>query len=181
MKRLISFHNDIGAGLGARAGVVLPSLSRFLFAAVLLGYFWNSARTKLGAGAFGLIFPSDGAYMQIFPRAMAAVSYDTAQLTTWHWGVAVLALWAEFTLPALIVAGLMTRLAAAAMIAFVAIQSLTDVFGHGVRDARTLGSWFDRDPGALILDQRALWVGLLAVIMIMGAGPLSLDRLLRRR
>jgi putative oxidoreductase len=65
------------------------------------------------------------------------------------------------------------------MVGFVVVQSLTDVYGHGV-DAETLGAWFDRSSGALILDQRALWVLLLAVLICKGAGPLSADRALRQ-
>ena len=62
------------------------------------------------------------------------------------------------------------------MIGFVVVQSLTDIVGHGV-DAATIGAWFDRASGALILDQRAFWVLVLLVRVFKGAGPLSLDRL----
>ena len=68
------------------------------------------------------------------------------------------------------------------MIGFVALQSTTDIFGHGRYDA--LGRWFDRIPDAAILDQRSLWLLLLVTLLIKGAGPLSLDKLLvmmRRR
>ncbi len=181
MKRLISLHNDLCTAIAARADTLLPTLARFLFAAILLRYFWHSALTKLGDGWAALTQPSDGAYAQIFPRVMEAASYDIAQLATWHWLVAILTLWAELALPALIVVGLASRIAAAGMIAFISIQSLTDVFGHGLTDAATLGAWFDRDPGGVILDQRMLWIALLAVIVVKGAGPLSLDRLLARR
>jgi putative oxidoreductase len=43
-----------------------------------------------------------------------------------------------------------------------------------------LGAWFDRAPDALLADQRALWVFLLATLVFLGAGPLSADRLLFR-
>ena len=62
------------------------------------------------------------------------------------------------------------------MIGFVVVQSLTDIVGHGA-DAATIGAWFDRASGALILDQRAFWVLVLLVRVFKGAGPLSLDRL----
>ena len=60
------------------------------------------------------------------------------------------------------------------MIGFVLVQSLTDIFGHGA----AAGAWFDRASDAVILDQRAFWVFLLAVLVLKGAGPLSADRLL---
>ena len=81
--------------------------------------------------------------------------------------------YAEFILPALIVLGLFTRAAALGMAGFVVVQSLTDIFGHGV----AAGAWFDRASDALILDQRAFWMLLLVVLVLKGAGPLSIDRL----
>jgi putative oxidoreductase len=61
----------------------------------------------------------------------------------------------------------------------VILQSLTDLYGHGAIDeAATVGAWFDKIPDATIMDQRALWVFLLFVLVIKGAGPLSVDRLL---
>ena len=65
------------------------------------------------------------------------------------------------------------------MVGFLLVQSLTDVFGHGA-GGDTLGRWFDAASGAWILDQRALWVMLLACLAVIGPGPLSLDRLLFR-
>ena len=161
---------------------LLPLLARFLFAAVLLPYFWASGLTKLGDGLFGFLSPSLGAYAQIFPRAMEAVSYDVSQLGLFHWLVVVAGTWAEFLLPLLIVLGLLTRLAALGMIGFVVVQSLTDLIGHGaLSDPATLGAWFDRMPDGIILDQRALWGLLLVTLVIKGAGALSLDHLLTGR
>jgi putative oxidoreductase len=65
-----------------------------------------------------------------------------------------------------------------AMIGFVGVQSLTDIYGHGV-EAATIGAWFDRTSDALILDQRLLWVFLLAVLVVKGAGRLSFDNWLK--
>ena len=45
----------------------------------------------------------------------------------------------------------------------------------------TLGAWFDKDPGSLILDQRALWVMLLLILVFRGAGPVSVDQLIKQR
>ncbi len=180
MTALISLHNSVFDWLDRHAGLILPTLARFVFAAVLLIYFWKSALTKVGSGVFGLFSPSDGAYVQIFPRAMEAVSYDSSQLGFFHWAVALLGTWAEFILPALILVGLLSRLAAIGMIGFVVLQSATDIVGHGATDETTLGAWFDSASGSLIMDQRTLWVMVLLVIVVKGAGPLSLDRLMGR-
>lgn len=170
----------IAAALDAASGPVLGSLGRLLFGAVLLVYFWNSALTKLGEGVAGLWTPSLGAYAQIFPRAMEAAGYDVSQLGPWHRLVVLAGTWAELILPALIVLGLLTRLAALGMIGFIAVQSLTDLIGHGaLSDPQALGGWFDRLPDGVILDQRALWVFLLLVLVLKGPGPMALDRLIR--
>lgn len=157
----------------------LPTLARFIFAATLLIYFWNSAKTKLGDGLLGLFNPSSGAYVQIFPRAFEAAGYDSTQLSLFQHLVVLAGTWAEFILPALIVLGLLTRLAALGMIGFITLQSLTDLYGHGgLQHPETLGAWFDRLPDGVILDQRAFWVFVLLLLVIKGAGPLSLDRVL---
>ena len=179
MNKLISLHNILSLRLG-RADWILPVLARFVFAAVLLVYYWNSGLTKLGDGLPGLFQPSVGAYAQIFPRLFESVGYDTSQLSIFHWAVVLAGTWAEFLLPLMIVIGLLTRLAALGMIGFVVVQSATDIVGHHA-DATTIGAWFDRIENSMILDQRALWVFLLVVLVVKGAGPLSLDQLLARR
>ena len=113
---------------------------------------------------------------------MEAVGYDTDQIGIVPKLFVLAGTWAEFLLPALIVVGLFTRLAALGMIGFVALQSLTDLYGHGGwGDPKVLGAWFDRFPDSIIMDQRAFWVFLLLVLVIKGAGPLSLDRALQGR
>ena len=153
----------------------LPTLARAIFAATLAAYYWGSALTKLGPGP---LTPSVGAYAQIFPRAMEAAGYNPGKLSALHTAVVLAGTWAEFLLPALIVLGLATRPAALGMIGFIVVQSWVDVTGHGLGLA-DIGAWFDRSPSALILDQRAFWVALLAIPALMGGGPLSVDRLLR--
>ncbi|MFP4274269.1 MAG: DoxX family protein [Paracoccaceae bacterium] len=181
MERLKSLHDAALAPLERLEGL-LPLLARLVFAGVLLVYYWHSGLTKLGDGLPGLVQPSSGAYAQIFPRAMEAASYDVSQLSALHWAVTLAGTWAEFLLPALIVLGLLTRLAALGMIGFILLQSLTDLYGHGGIDhAETLGAWFDRMPDGAILDQRALWVFVLLVLVIRGGGWLSLDRMLAPR
>jgi putative oxidoreductase len=174
---VIALYDRLANGLSRLAPVALPTLARLTFAGVLLIYFWNSARTKFGEGFAGLFTPSDGAYYQIFPKAIEAAGYDFSQLTTFHWAVVMAGTWAEVLLPLCIIIGLFTRLAALGMIGFVIVQSLTDIYGHGV-GGDDLGRWFDAASGALILDQRALWITLLMTLVLMGAGPLSLDRIL---
>jgi putative oxidoreductase len=171
MTRLFHLYDQTALQLARGSDWLLPSLARLVFAAVLISYFWASATTKLD----GPFSPSIGAYGQIFPRAFDAVGFDPGQLGVWHWLVALAGAWSEFLLPALIVLGLLTRLAALGMIGFILVQSLTDILGHGIDP----GAWFDRASDALILDQRALWVFLLAVLVVKGGGPLSADRLLR--
>lgn len=182
MDRLISLHTTVFDTLERNAAGLIPLLARFVFAATLLVYFWNSGLTKLGDGVLGFLSPSTGAYAQIFPKQFEAVGYDASQFGVFHWAVVTAGTWAEFILPLMIVVGLLTRLSALGMIGFVVVQSLTDLYGHGgIAHAETLGAWFDRVPDAIILDQRAFWVFLLGVLVIRGAGALSLDRILGRQ
>ena len=181
MQALVSFHNMVFDTLDRAAGTwLMPLLARFTFAATLLVYFWSSAMTKLGDGVLGLFRPSVGAYAQIFPQQLEAAGYDAGQLSILHWLVVVAGTWAEFLLPTLVVLGLATRLAALGMIGFITMQSLTDIYGHGI-EAATIGAWFDRLPDGVILDQRLFWGFTLAYLVVRGAGALSLDALLRHR
>ena len=170
MTRLLSLYTRAAAALDAQADWLLPTAARLVFAAVLAGYFWASAATKLD----GVLTPSLGGYAQIFPRVFEAAGYDAGQLGLWHRLVVLAGAWAEFVLPGLIVLGLFTRLAALGMVGFVLVQSLTDIIGHGVG----AGAWFDRASDALILDQRAFWMLLFLVLILKGAGPISADRFL---
>lgn len=180
MNALVATHDHVVSRVEAAGNVLMPTLARLVFAGVLLAYFWASALTKVGPGLFGIFRPSDGAYIQIFPRVVEAAGYDFSQLGLFHWAVALAGMWAEFLLPALIVLGLFTRLAALGMIGFIAVMTWVDIMGHGI-GAADIGRWFDRNPASLIADQRALWVMLLLILVFRGAGPLSADRLLARR
>lgn len=175
MTRLFALYDAAADTLNRTSAWALPTLARFAFAAVLLAYFWASALTKFD----GVFTPSVGAFAQIYPQAFEAAGYDASRLGLVPHLVVLLGGWAEFVLPLLITLGLFTRIAALGMIGFVTMQSLTDVWGHMV-DATTRGAWFDRASDALILDQRALWVVVLLVLALLGGGPLSVDRLLRR-
>ncbi len=163
----------------AAGSAVVATAARLVFAAVLLIYYWSAGLTKLGPGLTGWLSPSAGAYVQIFPKAFEAAGYDTTQMSTTQTVIVLAGTWAEFLLPLLIVLGLATRLAALGMIGFVVVQSYVDVAGHGA-DAATVGTWFDRIPDSVILDQRALWVFLLLTLVALGGGPLALDRTIRR-
>ncbi|MDD9920697.1 MAG: DoxX family protein [Boseongicola sp.] len=178
MNALTSAHNTVFSGLERMTVPLMTTLARFVFAAVLLLYYWNSGLTKLGEGFTGFLFPSDGAYIQIFPKTVEAAGYDFSQLGIFHWAVVTAGTWAEFILPLLIVLGLFTRLAALGMIGFVFVQSWVDLFGHGGIANGTLGAWFDRMPDGIILDQRAFWIFILLYLVLRGGGPLSLDRIL---
>ncbi|MCV2881284.1 DoxX family membrane protein [Actibacterium sp. XHP0104] len=177
MKTLINIHNSAFGMMENRlAPALIPTLLRFTFAAILLFYFWNSANTKLD----GLFTPTLGAYAQIFPRVFESVGYDINQMTVFHRLVVLAGAYAEYLLPLLLLLGLFTRLAALGMIGFVAVQTLTDLFGHGaISQPATLGAWFDGAPDSLIMDQRLFWIVLLIGLVLRGGGPLSLDRLLK--
>jgi putative oxidoreductase len=179
MNALINLRHAVFSKIERQASWLLPTLARLVFTGVLLLYFWKAGATKLGDGIFGLFSPSVGAYAQIFPRAMEATGFDPSQLSIFHWAVVVAGTATEFILPLLLIVGLFTRLAALGTIGFIIIQSVTDIVGHNV-DAKTIGAWFDRFSDSLIVDQRSLWVLLLIILVVKGAGPLSVDRLLRR-
>ena len=177
-----NLHDSIFGGLQHALENWLPGLlARLVFAGVLFFYFFNSAMTKIGEGALGFLTITDGAYVQMFPKVMEAVSYDTSQIAFVPYTlIAYAGTYAEIILPILVVIGLFTRLAALGMIGFVCVQSYVDIVGHGA-DEKTIGAWFDGASNALIVDQRALWMFLLAYLVIRGAGVLSLDYLFTGR
>ncbi|MDC0949046.1 DoxX family membrane protein, partial [Gammaproteobacteria bacterium] len=147
---MIEFYRSLTRALGS-LDTLLPTLARLVFAGVLLAYFWGSAMTKVGDGMFGLLVLDDGAYAQIFPKVFEAASYDSQALGIGYKIIAVLGTWAEFLLPAMIVMGFATRLAAIGMAGFVIVQSYVDLYGHGgIEHKATVGTWFDRASGALI-------------------------------
>ena len=176
MHALIALHTRIFGALETHlAPALLPSLARILFAATLFAYFWNAGLTKIGEGVLGLFQQSLGAYIQILPRAVAALGYDLSGLGAIARATVLFGTWAEFVLPILLVLGLFTRLAALGMMGFVAAQTWVDVMGHGA----ALGALFDRHADGLI-DTRALWLFPLILLVLKGAGPISLDAALAR-
>lgn len=172
-------HSTIFTGIYTATERWLPGLlARFVFAAVLFHYYIHSATTKVGDGIAGFFQVGDGAFVQILPKAMENVGYDSTQLSLFPDKMMVyFGTYGEFILPVLIVIGLFTRIAAMGMIAFIVAQSVVDIIGHHA-DAETIGMWFDRFSNAAILDQRAMWVFLLFYLIIYGAGKISLDYLI---
>ena len=175
IRALLNLPDRVFAWVEPASVPVLTTLARFVFAATLLGYFWNSGLTKIPDGVSGLFSPSFNAFAQIFPKGAEAAGFDIGAATVFQKAVILAGTWAEFVLPALVVLGLFTRAAAFGMIGFIFVQSLTDVYGHGA----ALGGWFDKVSEAA-LDQRSFWVFLLLYLVFKGGGPISLDRLVLR-
>ena len=108
---------------------------------------------------------------------MEAFGYDHSHFGLFHYLVVLMGVLAEFLIPLMIVIGLLTRYAALGMIFFIAAQTATDLFGHGVlEDPTTLGKWFDRSSSSVIMDQRLLWLFVLVYLVKHGGGILSLDQ-----
>ncbi len=176
---LINLYRTVTGRFVSLAGDwLLPLGARFSFAAVLFGYYWASAMTKFSDGFFGFLTPTISAYYQILPTVTEAAGHDVSAVSWIFAPIVLLGSWAEVVLPILIVVGLFTRAAALGMIGFVIVQSLTDIYGHGV-DSTAIGGWFDRISDSVILDQRLLWVLLFSILVVKGAGWLSLDRLFK--
>lgn len=177
IEKITGLHERLFGALERGAGGWFVQLgARLMFASVLMTYYLNSATTKIGDGLFGIFAPSAGAFAQILPPIAEQYLYDTAAIPFFPWHLIVIAgTVAEVVLPVLIVIGLFTRLAAVGMIGFVLVQTLVDIVFHGA----AAGSWFNVQASEL-LDQRALWIFLLALLVVKGAGSLSVDGLLRR-
>ena len=113
---------------------------------------------------------------------MEAFGYDPSQFGLFRYLVVLMGVLSEFLIPLMITIGLLTRYAALGMIAFIAVQTATDLFGHGVlEDPTTLGKWFDRSSSSVIMDQRLLWLFVLFYLVRHGGGVLSLDQWLSSR
>lgn len=156
-------------------------LARLIFAAVLLVYFLNSSSSKFGHGFPGIFTVSANAYFQILPTVVEHYGYDASRIPFFPYHVIVyLGAYSELVLPILITVGLFTRLAAIGMIVFVFVQSYVDIVFLKA-GPQAIGAYFDHLSGSTILDQRALWIFLLAFLALYGAGRVSLDYLMHRR
>ncbi|MCL6284451.1 DoxX family membrane protein [Ruegeria sp. 2012CJ41-6] len=172
MTALITLYNDVFDRFDRASDILVPTLARLVFIAIFLVYYWNSAMLKIDGSIFS---PSAGAFGQMFPKAAEAVLYDISKITFFQRIVIFFGTVAEFALPALLLVGLLTRVTALGMIGFTWVQTLVDVNGHNI----PFGGLFDN--AITLADQRVMWTFLFLVIAIKGAGPLSLDRLLRLR
>lgn len=154
--------------------------SRLIFSSVLLMYFVNSVRTKVGSGFPDFLIPGSGAYLQILPAITEAADYDTDAIAMIPYGLIVyMGTYAEIILPVLILLGLFTRAASLAMLGFIAVMTYVDITFHGV-GAETVGALFDRVQDSAISDQRLLWALPLIYLMLQGPGTISLDHLFGR-
>ena len=118
-------------------GWFLGLFARFVFAAVLWGYFLNSAGTKVGDGLTGFFMIAPGAYYQIALPAVEAAGGDVDHFAFLPCLLIVtLGTYAEFVLPLLLVIGLFTRVAALGMIIFIGVQTLVDITVHMVDPPR---------------------------------------------
>ncbi|SNS78632.1 DoxX family protein [Antarctobacter heliothermus] len=177
MDRLLSLHHAIFAPVERLGGSLIPLLARLVFAATLLRYYWNSAGTKVWdrkgeEGIFDFFTLEPGTYAQMFPKAFEAAGYNPAKMGVLYDIVAYAGTYAEWVLPLLIVIGLFTRLAALGMIGFVVVQTFVDVTGHGGEPGMLFDTRYE------LIDERTLWIFGFVVLVIKGAGVLSIDRLL---
>ena len=176
MRKLFTLHDRIFQSISnIFLPWFIPTAARFTFASVLLFFFWNSAKTKVGDSIFS---PSLGSYGQIFPKKLESVGYDISQMSGLDTLIVLMGTYAEFLLPLLVTIGLFTRLSSLGMIGFIIVMTLVDITGHNA-DPTTIGAMFDRISSSLILDQRLMWMFILLVLVLKGGGPLSVDRLLR--
>lgn len=182
IRSLIALHDAFFSRLaGLFAGWGIGLAARLAFASVLLVFFLNSAATKVGSGFPGFLIPEISAYAQMFPPIAEAAGYDLDAIALFPWKLVALAgTWGEALLPVLILLGLFTRLASAGMIGFIVVMTIVDIGFHGV-DATAIGAPFDRVQDSPIWDQRLLWTFPLFVLMLNGAGRLSLDAVLAGR
>lgn len=155
--------------------------ARLVFSSVLLVFFVNSALTKLGSGFPDMFIPAVGAYAQILPPVAEAAGYDPSMIALFPWKLIVLAgTYAELLLPVMLLIGLFTRFTSLGLIGFIVVMSIVDVQFHGL-DAKSIGTMFDRVQDQIIADQRLLWIFPLIYLVLRGAGPVSVDGLLRHR
>lgn len=182
LDRLVRLHGTVFGAIERSVDAWLPGLAaRFVFAAVLFLYFWNSAMTKIGDGALGIFTITDGAYFQILPAVVERFGYDASAVPFLPHGLIVmLGTYGEILLPILVVVGLFTRIAALGMIVFVIVQSYVDIAFHGL-EPEAVGALFDRFQDSVVSDQRLLWVFPLLYLVLRGPGLISLDAVLGRK
>jgi putative oxidoreductase len=169
-----------GAIKRASSGWLIGLAARLVFLAVFFFYYLNSFFNKVGEGFAGFFQIQGGAYFQIVPAAMEAAQFDPANVSLSAHLMVYFGTYAELILPCLIIIGLLTRAAALGMIGFIAVQTYVDINFHGT-DEKTLGRLFDTIPDSVISDQRTLWIFVMLVLVINGAGYFSIDFIFGRK
>ena len=113
---------------------------------------------------------------------MEALGFDPSRFGLFPYLDILMGVLAEFFIPLMIAIGLLTRYATLGMILFIAVQTATDLFGHGVlEDPTTLGKWFDRSSSSVIIDQRLLWLFVIIYVVKHVGEVLSIDQSLTSR
>ncbi len=156
-------------------GWFMGLFARLAFSSALMMFFLNSAATKVGSGFPANLVPTVNAYAQMLPPVAEQYGYNADKIPFFPYALIVYGgTYAEFILPVLILVGLFTRAASAAMIGFIAVMTYVDINFHGA-DAKTIGVLFDRVQDSVISDQRLLWCIPLIYLILKGPGLLSLD------
>ena len=166
-------------GLQAQLGI-LCLFNRATFAGVLLPWFLIGGLSKLAGTALS-VGPAIGglplALGAYFVYAPWQVGFMTEGLAAPGYMVQVyvgLMVFLELALPILIAIGWKTRVAAAML----ALHQLTSMVL--LQPAEAFGALFDASPFDMMPDQLLLWASLVVPLALFGAGPLSMDALLRR-
>lgn len=138
--------------VGVVSGRFAEAIMLLFVRVALAGIFWRSGRTKIDEGSWLTI--SDSA-LSLFETEYAGVPLPPLL-------AAVAATVAEHVFPALLVAGLATRLSAAALLA---MTMVIQIFVYPE-------AWWS---------VHLLWVALALVLIVCGGGRASLDALIARR
>lgn len=137
----------------ARLSGKIPESLMLLFVRVVLGgIFWRSGQTKVVEGSF---FTLNDTTVELFRTEYSGVPLPP------EWG-APMATAAEHILPAMLMAGLFTRLSASGLIG---MTMVIQIFVYPE-------SWWT---------EHALWVAMALVLLVRGGGLFSLDALLLRK
>ena len=189
--RLRWLHNGFFYGLQALTEYWLLGLAaRLVFASTLLHSFWDMALRRVlvadysveayVADAPGRLIPRDAMdYLTIEASAYRAAGLDPAAPELLPMLALHLETGAAFLLPALIAAGLFTRLASLGMMLFIALIVWAQI--AQAPELWNLDLMFDPVADAPIMDQRLLQLFPLFYLMVRGAGAISFDFLLARR
>lgn len=148
MNRIVAFYDR---GVAFASGRLPESVALLLLRVALAGVFWRSGQTKVVAGSFLQIDPSQ---YDLFASEFSGLPLDPA--------IAVpLTTYAEHIFPALLLVGLATRLSAGALLAMTLVIQLF-VFPD---------AWWP---------VHSLWAAMAAILIVRGGGLFSLDAIVAR-